>query len=83
MARIFIAGSSTGLGLMAAKLLIEQGHRVVLHGRNQTQKFQDQTCSQSADHALLFRRRRARATTPPRNAATKTNAAIPSVPSRR
>jgi NAD(P)-dependent dehydrogenase (short-subunit alcohol dehydrogenase family) len=34
MSRIFISGSSTGLGLMAAELLIEQGHRVVLHARN-------------------------------------------------
>jgi NAD(P)-dependent dehydrogenase (short-subunit alcohol dehydrogenase family) len=35
MARIFISGSSTGLGLMAGQLLVEQGHEVVLHGRNQ------------------------------------------------
>jgi len=35
MARIFITGSSTGLGLMAGRLLVQQGHRVVLHGRNQ------------------------------------------------
>jgi len=34
MSRIFITGSSTGLGLMAAQLLIEQGHQLVLHGRN-------------------------------------------------
>ncbi len=34
MAHVFITGSSDGLGLMAAKLLIEQGHEVVLHGRN-------------------------------------------------
>jgi NAD(P)-dependent dehydrogenase (short-subunit alcohol dehydrogenase family) len=34
MARVFITGSSTGLGLMAAQLLVEQGHRVVLHARN-------------------------------------------------
>jgi NAD(P)-dependent dehydrogenase (short-subunit alcohol dehydrogenase family) len=38
MARVFVTGSSDGLGLMAAKLLIEQGHDVVLHGRN------DQRC---------------------------------------
>jgi NAD(P)-dependent dehydrogenase (short-subunit alcohol dehydrogenase family) len=38
MARILITGSSDGLGLLAAKLLIEQGHDVVLHGRN------DQRC---------------------------------------
>lgn len=34
MARILITGSSTGLGLMAARLLIEQDHTVVLHGRD-------------------------------------------------
>jgi NAD(P)-dependent dehydrogenase (short-subunit alcohol dehydrogenase family) len=38
MARVFVTGSSDGLGLMAARLLIEQGHDVVLHGRN------DQRC---------------------------------------
>ena len=35
MARVFITGSSAGLGLMAARLLIDQGHQVVLHGRNE------------------------------------------------
>jgi len=35
MARIFITGSSDGLGLSAARLLVEQGHGVVLHARNQ------------------------------------------------
>ena len=34
MSRIFISGSSTGLGLMVGKLLIDQGHQVVLHARN-------------------------------------------------
>jgi len=34
MSRIFISGSSAGLGLMAGELLINQGHRVVLHARN-------------------------------------------------
>jgi NAD(P)-dependent dehydrogenase (short-subunit alcohol dehydrogenase family) len=35
MARVFITGSSDGLGQMAAQLLIEQGHSVVLHARNE------------------------------------------------
>lgn len=35
MARVFVTGSSDGLGRMAAELLIEQGHRVVLHARNE------------------------------------------------
>jgi NAD(P)-dependent dehydrogenase (short-subunit alcohol dehydrogenase family) len=34
MSRVFISGSSAGLGLMAAELLVQQGHRVVLHARN-------------------------------------------------
>jgi NAD(P)-dependent dehydrogenase (short-subunit alcohol dehydrogenase family) len=31
MSRLFITGSSTGLGLMTGRLLAEQGHQVVLH----------------------------------------------------
>jgi NAD(P)-dependent dehydrogenase (short-subunit alcohol dehydrogenase family) len=34
MARVFITGSSDGLGRMAAQLLVEQGHGVVLHARS-------------------------------------------------
>lgn len=34
MARIFITGSADGLGQLAAKFLIDQGHQVVLHARN-------------------------------------------------
>jgi NAD(P)-dependent dehydrogenase (short-subunit alcohol dehydrogenase family) len=34
MARVFITGSADGLGRMAAELMIELGHRVVLHARN-------------------------------------------------
>jgi NAD(P)-dependent dehydrogenase (short-subunit alcohol dehydrogenase family) len=35
MARIFITGSADGLGLMEARMLVAEGHEVVLHGRNQ------------------------------------------------
>ena len=35
MAKIFITGSSDGLGSMAANLLLNQGHEVVLHARNE------------------------------------------------
>lgn len=35
MARVFITGSSDGLGRKAAQLLLEQGHEVVLHARNE------------------------------------------------
>lgn len=34
MSRIFITGSADGLGHLAARRLIEQGHSVVLHARN-------------------------------------------------
>src|SRR3984885_5507390 len=34
MSRVFITGSSDGLGLMAAQLLVDGGHRVTLHARN-------------------------------------------------
>jgi NAD(P)-dependent dehydrogenase (short-subunit alcohol dehydrogenase family) len=36
VARVFITGSADGLGQLAAKALIAQGHRVVLHARNET-----------------------------------------------
>ena len=34
MARIFITGSTDGLGRAAAQALIEKGHQVVLHARS-------------------------------------------------
>jgi NAD(P)-dependent dehydrogenase (short-subunit alcohol dehydrogenase family) len=34
MARIFITGSAGGIGQLSAKLLIQQGHKVILHARN-------------------------------------------------
>src|SRR3984885_4309038 len=33
MSRILVTGSADGLGQMAARLMIESGHRVVLHAR--------------------------------------------------
>lgn len=35
MARVFITGSSDGLGFLAGKRLVEQGHEVLLHARNE------------------------------------------------
>lgn len=35
MARIFITGSTDGLGLAAARALVAQGHEVLLHGRSE------------------------------------------------
>ncbi|EJZ20565.1 SDR family NAD(P)-dependent oxidoreductase, partial [Rhizobium sp. Pop5] len=34
MSRIFITGSTDGLGLAAARTLISEGHEVVLHARS-------------------------------------------------
>src|SRR5512143_2015475 len=36
MARVFVTGSADGLGLAAARSLLENGHEVVLHARNPT-----------------------------------------------
>lgn len=36
MARVFITGSSDGLGLTAARLLAAEGHAVTLHARNES-----------------------------------------------
>jgi NAD(P)-dependent dehydrogenase (short-subunit alcohol dehydrogenase family) len=52
MARIFITGSSEGLGLMAAQLLASEGHGVTLHARN-TQRAKDASASLSAAEALV------------------------------
>jgi NAD(P)-dependent dehydrogenase (short-subunit alcohol dehydrogenase family) len=52
MARIFITGSSTGLGLMAGQLLIEQGHEVLLHGRNQARADEAMASAPSATGAV-------------------------------
>lgn len=35
MKKIFITGSTDGLGFMAAEGLIKQGNQVILHARNQ------------------------------------------------
>lgn len=36
MARVFVTGSADGLGLLAARSLLESGHEVVAHARNPT-----------------------------------------------
>jgi NAD(P)-dependent dehydrogenase (short-subunit alcohol dehydrogenase family) len=36
MARIFVTGSADGLGQLAANALIREGHKVVLHARNES-----------------------------------------------
>ena len=53
MARIFITGSSDGLGLMAAKLLIEKGHSVVLHARSQQRADEAQNKLSAAESVVV------------------------------
>jgi NAD(P)-dependent dehydrogenase (short-subunit alcohol dehydrogenase family) len=53
MARIFVTGSSTGLGLMAGQLLIEQGHRVVLHARNATRASDTMAAAPGAEAVVV------------------------------
>ncbi len=52
MGRIFITGSSDGLGMMAAKILIQQGHQIVLHARNQDRAEQALEANPKAETVL-------------------------------
>jgi NAD(P)-dependent dehydrogenase (short-subunit alcohol dehydrogenase family) len=52
VARVFITGSSDGLGLMAARLLIEQGHEVILHGQNDRRSRDALTAATGAQAAV-------------------------------
>ena len=53
MARVFITGLSDGLGQMAAKLLIDQGHSLVLHARNQQRAQQALPAVPGAETCLI------------------------------
>jgi NAD(P)-dependent dehydrogenase (short-subunit alcohol dehydrogenase family) len=53
MSRVFITGSSDGLGQMSAALLIEQGHQVVLHARNQKRAGQAMDKVPGAERVLI------------------------------
>ena len=53
MARIFITGSSDGLGLAAAQLLVEQGHSVVLHARSQQRADETQSKLPAAESVVV------------------------------
>ena len=53
MARVFITGSSDGLGLMAGRLLIEQGHSVVLHARNGARKRDAEAAAPGAEAVVV------------------------------
>lgn len=53
MARVFITGSSDGLGLMVGRLLATQGHAVVLHARNQARAEATQATLPQAEAVLI------------------------------
>jgi len=53
MARIFITGSSDGLGLLAAKSLIKSGHSVVLHSRNEERAHHTMSKIEGAEKILV------------------------------
>lgn len=52
MARVFITGSSDGLGLLAGRLLTERGHAVTLHARN-AKRAEDAKSALPASEAVL------------------------------
>lgn len=53
MARIFITGSSDGLGLIAARRLVGDGHDVVLHARNDLRARDAWTSLPSAEAVVI------------------------------
>lgn len=53
MARVFITGSADGLGQLAAKALIRQGHDVVLHARNAQRAKQALDNNPGAENVLI------------------------------
>ncbi len=53
MARVFVTGSADGLGLMAGRLLIEQGHRVVLHARNEARAEATKKAAPGAENVIV------------------------------
>jgi NAD(P)-dependent dehydrogenase (short-subunit alcohol dehydrogenase family) len=52
MARVFITGSTDGLGLMAGEILISQGHDVTLHARDDQRAADVRTEAPDAEHVV-------------------------------
>jgi NAD(P)-dependent dehydrogenase (short-subunit alcohol dehydrogenase family) len=52
-ARIFITGSSAGLGQLAAQRLVDQGHQVVLHARNEQKRPEALAAVPGAEDVLI------------------------------
>lgn len=53
MAKIFITGSSDGIGQAGAKLLADQGNKVFLHARNQERAKQAQAAVPNAEGVII------------------------------
>lgn len=53
MARIFITGSSDGLGQLAGKALLDKGHQVVLHARNEQRAIDAKKAVPDAEAILI------------------------------
>lgn len=53
MARIFVTGSSDGIGQAGAKLLSEQGHKVFLHARNEKRAKDAQAAVPKAEGVII------------------------------
>src|SRR5713101_3801297 len=53
MSKVLITGSSDGLGLAAAQLLLAAGHEVVLHARNQGRARDAMTAAPNANGVLV------------------------------
>jgi NAD(P)-dependent dehydrogenase (short-subunit alcohol dehydrogenase family) len=51
--RILITGSTEGLGMMAGQLLVEQGHAVTLHARNDARAAQARAVLPGAEHVVV------------------------------
>lgn len=53
VARVFITGSSGGLGLLAGQRLLAEGHQVVLHARNQKRGEETSAAAPSASAVVI------------------------------
>ena len=53
MARVLITGSSDGLGQMAARLLIAQGHAVTLHARSEARGIETMAAAPGAEAVVV------------------------------
>jgi short-subunit dehydrogenase len=53
MSKVFITGSSDGLGKMTAELLLSQGHEVVLHARNEERAHESLKALPKAHHVVI------------------------------